>query len=141
LNNRLISSQANKYFTRRFHMNVVGLIIGVLLGALIGGLIIWIVGKLGLGIEVSGFGPAFIAAIVIAILNSVVVWLLGVLNITLTGGFLSALINLVIAAVVLLLAGRFVKGLVVKGFFGAIVAAIAIAAVGWLLAWGVSLLA
>jgi uncharacterized membrane protein YvlD (DUF360 family) len=39
-----------------------------------------------------------------------------------------------------MLAGRFVKGLVVKGFLGAIIAAIAIAAVGWLLAWGVSLL-
>jgi putative membrane protein len=121
-------------------MNVIGLIIGVLLGALIGGLIIWIVGKLGLGIEVSGFGPAFVAAIVIAILNGVVAWLLGVFNVNLASGFLGTLIHLVIAAVVLMLAGRFVKGLVVKGFLGAIIAAIAIAAVGWLLAWGVSLL-
>jgi hypothetical protein len=39
-----------------------------------------------------------------------------------------------------MVAGNFVKGLVVKGFVGAVVAALAIAAVGWLVAWGVSLL-
>ena len=121
-------------------MNIVGLIIGILIGALIGGLIIWIVGKLGLGLEVSGFGPAFIAAIVIAVLNGLVAWLLGALNLTIGTGIVGAIIHLVIAAVVLLAAGNFVKGLVVKGFIGALVAALAIAAVGWLLAWGVSLL-
>jgi putative membrane protein len=104
-------------------------------------LIIWIVGKLGLGLEVSGFGPAYIAAIVIAILNGLVAWLLGVLGITIGAGFLGAVIHLVIAAVVLMAAGNFVKGLVVKGFTGAVVAALAIAAVGWLIAWGVGLLA
>jgi putative membrane protein len=121
-------------------MNIVGLIIGLLIGALFSGLIIWIVGKLGLGLEVSGFGPAYIAAIVIGVLNLLVVWLLNTLSVTIGTGFLGALVNLVIAAVVLLLAGRFVKGLVVKGFLGAIVAAIAISAVGWLIAWGLSLL-
>ena len=121
-------------------MNIVGLIIGILIGALFTGLIIWIVGKLGLGLEVSGFGPAFIAAIVIAVLNGLVAWLLGALNLTIGTGIVGAIIHLVIAAVVLLAAGNFVKGLVVKGFIGAVVAALAIAAVGWLLAWGVSLL-
>lgn len=121
-------------------MSIIGLIVGILIGALFTGLIIWIVGKLGLGLEVSGFGPAFVAAIVIAVLNGVVAWLLGVLGITIGSGFLGAILHLVIAAVVLLLAGRFVKGLVVKGFTGAVVAALAIAAVGWLIAWGVSLL-
>jgi putative membrane protein len=121
-------------------MNIVGLIIGLLIGALFTGLIIWIVGKLGLGLEVSGFGPAFIAAIVIAILNGLVAWLLGALNLTIGGGIVGAIIHLVIAAIVLMVAGRFVKGLVVKGFTGALVAALAIAAVGWLIAWGVSLL-
>jgi len=119
-------------------MEIVGLLIGIFIGALFTGLIIWIVGKLGLGIEVSGFGPAFVAAIVIAVLNGVVTWLLGVLNITIAVGLLGAIIHLVIAAVVLMLAGNFVKGLVVKGFTGALVAAIAIGAVGWLIGWGVS---
>jgi uncharacterized membrane protein YvlD (DUF360 family) len=121
-------------------MTIVGLIIGILIGALFTGLIIWIVGKLGLGLEVSGFGPAFIAAIVIAILNGLVAWLLGALGLTIGGGIVGAIIHLVIAAIVLMLAGNFVKGLVVKGFTGAVVAALAIAAVGWLIAWGVSLL-
>jgi putative membrane protein len=119
---------------------IIGLIIGILIGALFTGLIIWIVGKLGLGLEVSGFGPAYLAAIVIAILNGVVAWLLGVLNITIGSGIPGAIIHLIIAAVVLLAAGNWVKGLRVKGFTGALVAAVAIAAVGWLIAWGVSLL-
>jgi putative membrane protein len=121
-------------------MEIVGLLIGILLGALFTGLIIWIVGKLGLGLTVSGFGPAYVAAIVIAVLNGLVVWLLGALGVTIGGGFLGAVILLVISAIVLLLAGNFVKGLVVKGFMGALIASVAIAAVGWLVVWGVSLL-
>lgn len=121
-------------------MTIIGVIIGILIGALFTGLIIWIVGKLGLGLEVSGFGPAFVAAIVIAILNGLVAWLLSALNLTIGGGIVGAIIHLVIAAVVLMAAGNFVKGLVVKGFTGAVVAALAIAAVGWLISWGVSLL-
>jgi len=121
-------------------MTIVGLIIGILIGALFTGLIIWVVGKLGLGLEVTGFGPAYIAAIVIAILNGLVAWLLGALGLTIGSGIVGAIIHLIIAAVVLMAAGNFVKGLVVKGFTGALVAAVAIAAVGWLVAWGVSLL-
>jgi putative membrane protein len=121
-------------------MTIVSLIIGILIGALFTGLIIWVVGKLGLGLEVSGFGPAFIAAIVIAILNGLIAWLLGVLGITIGSGLVGAVIHLIIAAVVLMAAGNFVKGLVVKGFTGALIAALAIAAVGWLIAWGLSLL-
>ena len=49
-------------------------------------------------------------------------------------------VNLIIAALVLMLAGNFVSGLRVKGFLGALIAAIAIGLVGWLLAWLVGLL-
>ena len=119
---------------------IIGLIIGILIGALFTGLIIWIVGKLGLGLEVSGFGPAYIAAIVIAILSGLVNWLLSTLGITMGAGLVNAIIQLVIAAIVLMLAGRFVKGLAVKGFTGALVAAVAISAVGWLVAWVVGLI-
>jgi putative membrane protein len=121
-------------------MTIIGVIIGILIGALFTGLIIWVVGKLGLGLEVTGFGPAYIAAIVIAILNGLVAWLLGALGITIGAGLVGAIIHLIIAAVVLMAAGNFVKGLVVKGFTGALVAAVAIAAVGWLIGWGLSLL-
>ena len=121
-------------------MEIVGLIIGILIGALVSALIIWIVGKLGLGIEVDGFGPAFIAALVIAVISGLLTWLLGLVGITIGGGLLGAIVHLVIAAIVLMLAGNFVSGLRVKGFTGALIAAIAIGAVGWLLAWLVSLI-
>jgi putative membrane protein len=114
------------------------MLIGIVFGALFTAVIIWVVGKLGLGIEVSGFGPAFIAALVIAVVSSLITWLLGVLGVSIGGGWLGALIHLVIAAIVLMVAGNFVKGFKVKGFVGALIAAIAIAAVAWVLAWLVS---
>lgn len=88
-----------------------------------------------MGLSVTGFGAAAIAAIVIAIVGAVVVWLLGLFGLTIGGGWLGALAYLVVAAVVLLLADKFVPGMQVKGFVGAIVAAIAMAVVYWLLAW------
>jgi putative membrane protein len=114
-------------------MNILGIIVGILIGALVTGLIIWIVGKLGLGLEVDGFGPAYIAAIVIAVVSGIILWLLGLLGITISSGLVGAIVHLIIAAVVLMISGRIVRGLRVKGFGGALVAAIAIGAVGWLI--------
>jgi putative membrane protein len=114
-------------------MNILGIIVGILIGALVTGLIIWIVGKLGLGLEVDGFGPAYIAAIVIAVVSGIILWLLGLLGITISSGLVGAIVHLIIAAVVLMISGRIVRGLRVKGFGGALVGAIAIGAVGWLI--------
>lgn len=114
-------------------MSIVSVIVGILIAALISGFVIWVVGKLGLGLTVSGFGAAFIAAIIIAVVSGLVTWLLGALHITIAGGFLGGIIHLIIAAIVLLISGRIVPGLQVKGFLGAIVAAIAIGVVAWLL--------
>jgi putative membrane protein len=116
-------------------MNILSVIVSIVITALIAGFIIWIVGKLGAGLEVSGFGAAFIAAIVIAVVGGIITWLLSVLHITIGGGLLSGIINLIVAAVVLLISGRFVPGLKVKGFGGALIAAIAIGVVTWLLGW------
>jgi putative membrane protein len=126
--------------SKEISMNIVSLLVGIVIGALISGLIIWIVGKLGLGLEVSGFGAAFIAALVIAVVSGIINWLLGVLGITVGAGWLGGLVHLIIAAIVLMISSNFVSGLKVKGFLGAIIAAIAIGAVAWLLSWGVSLL-
>ncbi len=115
-------------------MGILATIVGILIAAAISGLVIWIVGKLGLGLEVDGFGPAFIAAIIIAIVAGLINWLLGVLGITIGGGWLGAIIHLVIAAVVLMISGNIVRGMRVKGFAGAIVAALAIGVVAWLIA-------
>jgi uncharacterized membrane protein YvlD (DUF360 family) len=79
-------------------------------------LIIWLVGKLRLGLEVSGFGTAFLTALVIVFLNSAVTLALGAAGITLEDDLLAVFIQLVIAALILLIADRIVKGLYVKGY-------------------------
>ena len=121
-------------------MSIVGLLIGVVIGALISGFVIWIVGKLGLGLEVDGFGSAFIAAIIIALVGAVINWLLNALGITFGGNWLGAVLQLIVAAVVLLISDRLLKGLRVAGFAGAIIAAIAIGVVYFLIGWVVTLI-
>jgi len=109
-----------------------GMIVSFLIGILLYALAIWAVGKLGLGLTVSGFGPALVAAVVISVLSWLVVWLLGALGLGF-GGFLGAVVNLIIAALVLMFAGNMVKGLRVKGFVPALIGAVAIAVVSWLI--------
>ena len=112
-----------------------------LVSLLVSAVVIWIVGRLNLGMTVSGFGAAFITALVIAIITAVLTWLLGLLGISLGGpGLLGAIINIIVAAIVLMLADRFVPGMKVSGFVGALVAAIAIGVVAWLLSWLLGLL-
>ena len=115
-------------------------LLGILLALVLAAVVIMIVSKLNLGLTVDGFGPAIIAAAVIAIVGGLIYWLLGVLGITIGGGWLGAIINLLIAAVVLLTAGRMLKGLKVNGFVGALVAAIAIGVVTWLISWFLGLI-
>jgi putative membrane protein len=112
-----------------------GPILAVVLAVLINAVIIWIVGKLNLGLTVRGYVGAIVAAIVIAIVSWVIFWLLGLIGITIGGGLLWAIVTLIIAAVVLLVSDRILPGLEVEGFGGAIVAAIAMAVVGWILWW------
>ena len=119
---------------------MLGLIIEILLTFVLAAVVIVIVSKLNLGLTVDGFGPAIIAAAVIAIVGGLIYWLLGVLGITIGGGWLGAIINLIIAAVVLLTAGRMLKGLKVNGFVGALVAAIAIGVVTWVINWFLGLI-
>lgn len=107
-----------------------GMILNIVIGILLYTLAIWLVSKIGLGLKVSGFVPALIAAIVIAVASSLIIWLLGALGLSL-GGFIGAVIHLIIAALVLMLAGNFVKGLKVKGFVPALIAAVAIGVVSW----------
>ena len=83
---------------------------------------------------------AFIAAIIIAIVGGIINWLLGALGISFGGSWLAAIIQLIIAAIVLMISDRFLKGMRVAGFVGALVAAIAIGVVYFLIGWLVSLL-
>jgi putative membrane protein len=120
-------------------MTIVSVLIGIVIGGLISGFVIWVVGKLGMGLEVNGFGSAFIAAIVIALVGGIVNWLLGVLGISLGGGWFGGLIHLIIAAIVLMVSDRLLRGFRVAGFTGALLAAVAIGAVYWLLGWVIGL--
>jgi uncharacterized membrane protein YvlD (DUF360 family) len=103
-------------------------VVGILLHALA----IWIVDKLGLGLKVNGIVPALIAAVVISVGSALILWLLGLIGLSL-GGFIRAVIHLIIAALVLMFAGNVVKGLKVKGFVSSLIAAVAIGVVSWLI--------
>lgn len=108
---------------------LVGAVIGLLIGAVISGFVIWVVGKLNIGLTVEGFGSAMIAGLVIGFGITLVRMVIPE-----SGGLIGAVISLVIAAVVILAAGKILSGLTVKGFGGALAAAVAIAVVYYLLA-------
>lgn len=112
---------------------IIGVLVGIVLAGLVSGVIIWIVGRLGLGLVVSGFVPALLAAFVIAILSGAITWLLTALGLNVEGGIVGGIIHLLIAALVILLSSRIVPGIMVQGPVGAVIAALAIGAVGWLI--------
>lgn len=120
-------------------MSIIGIIIGILISTVFAGIVIWIVAKLNLGLEVSGFGGAFLAALVIAIIWAIIVWIWGLLGYSPGAGLGGAVVNLITAAIVIYFAGSFVPGFKAKGYTGAFIAAIAIAVINWLIAWGLSL--
>ena len=109
------------------------LLLGLFIVILFAAVVIWIVSKLNLGLSVDGYGSAIIAAIVIGIVNAIVFWLLGLLGISVGGGLWGAVVLLIVAAVVLLLSDKILPGMTVDGFLGAIIAAISIAVVDFLL--------
>jgi putative membrane protein len=112
-----------------------GYFINFLVALIVAALVIYIVGRLNLGLTVSGFGAAIIAAVVIAIVGTIVLWLLGLVGLTVGGGLLGAIIYIIVAAIILMISDRFVPGMKVNGFTGAVVAAIAIGVVAWIVTW------
>jgi putative membrane protein len=116
-----------------------GTLMSVVVYLVVSAVVIFIVGKMNLGLQVKSFGSALLAALVIAIVGGLVVWLLGFFGITLTGGFFAAIVNLVVAALVLMISDKFLSGMEVHGFLGAIIAALAIGVVGWAVTWALSL--
>lgn len=108
----------------------------------IGAVILIILSKLGLGLTVDGFGPAFIASAVITVVSAVITWLLGLIGIGVGGaGLWGALVTLVVAAVVLMISARIVPGMKVNGFVGALIAAIGYGIIVWLFQWVIGLFA
>jgi putative membrane protein len=105
----------------------------------VGGVIILIVGRLKLGLTVENYGSAFIASAAISIVAGIIHWLLHTIGITINPNLLGAILNLIIAAIILLVADRFVKGMKVNGFGGALIAAIAYGVVAGLIHWFLNL--
>jgi putative membrane protein len=108
------------------------LLIATAMIGLISGFVIWIVGKLRLGLEVNGFGSAFITGIIIAFLAGVITLFLGIAGFMDGGGLIGGIVHLIISAVVLMVSARLIPGFKVAGFGGALLASIAIGAVYWL---------
>jgi putative membrane protein len=108
---------------------IVGLIIGILIAAVISGVIIWLVSKLNIGLSVDSFGWAMLAGLFIGALSNLFNHLIPG-----TTGILMMVIHLVISAGVIMLAGKLFSGVKVDGFKGALIAAVAIAVVGFVLA-------
>ena len=114
-------------------MNKIGLLIGVVFSAAISGVLIWVVGKLGLGLEVDDICTAFIVGIAISVVGGLITWLLSFTTLKLGRGLLGAALNITLGAVVMLICDRFISGLTVNGLTGALLASIAIYAISWLL--------
>ena len=119
---------------------LIGIILGLIVAILVNAPIIWIVSKLNLGLHVKNFGSAIAAALVIAFVTWVITWVLGLVGISIGGGLVGAIVGLIVAAVVLMISDKLLSGLEVDGFVGAIIAAIGIGFVTWLITFVLSLL-
>jgi putative membrane protein len=108
---------------------IVGLIIGILIAAVISGVIIWLVSKLDIGLSVDSFGWAMLAGLFIGALTNLFNQMLPGMN-----EIITMVVHLLISAGVILLAGKLFSGVSVKGFKGALIAAVVIAVVGFGLA-------
>ena len=119
---------------------IIGTILAFALIWAVGAVVLMIISRLNLGLTVDGFGAAFIASAVISIVAGLITWLLGLIGITLGGaGLIAAVVSVVVSAGVLLVSDRFVKGMKVNGFAGAIIAAISYGVIAWLFHWVLNL--
>ena len=108
---------------------IIGLVIGILISAIVSGVIIWLVGKLNVGLSVDSFGWAMLAGLFIGAISNLLNRMLPGMN-----EIVTAIVHLVISALVIMLAGKLFSGVKVDGFKGALIAAVAIAVVGFVLA-------
>jgi putative membrane protein len=129
-------------FNLRKGVSEMGIVFGSLIALVVAAVVLLIVSRFNLGLKVDGFVSAIIAAIVIAIVTAIILWLLGLFGISVgaAGGILGWIVTIVVAAVVLIVAAKLLPGLTVAGFSGAVIAAIAIGVVGWIISWLLGLL-
>ncbi|MCL1905546.1 MAG: phage holin family protein [Clostridiales bacterium] len=101
---------------------------------IINGLALILVAKLLGGVQVSGVFSAFIAALVLGVLNAVIRPLLLLFSLPLNIMTLG-LFTLVVNGLVLWMVTAFVKGFSISNFWLTIVSAILLAAISGLLSW------
>jgi len=104
----------------------------ILLVWLVSALALWLVARIVPGIEVRDFGAALLATIVIAIVNWLIGPILRFLAWPITFPTLG-LFKLVINAILLKLASMFSPGFRVRGFLDAIIGALLLTVLEWLL--------
>ncbi|MFN2114322.1 MAG: phage holin family protein [Anaerolineae bacterium] len=109
-------------------------LISAIVNLVVSALILIVVDRLNLGLSVGGFMNAVIAAIGIAIANFIVLWLVTAAGLDLSDNnmIVAAIVYLLVAAAGIWLASIFLPGFSTDGFTGAIVAAIAIAVIVWI---------
>jgi putative membrane protein len=101
------------------------------IATIVNALVIWAVSSLNFGLQVRGFLTALIAAIVIAIIGTVVRFVLAAMGVPNLGGITGFVERLIISVGVLLASDKLLPGLTVHGFKGAIIAALAIGVILW----------
>lgn len=96
---------------------------GLLIGMLVVAAAAFLLAKLLSGVTVSSFGAAVVLAVVLALLNATIGWLLSVLAVPLdfiTFSLFSGLLALVINAIVIQVADALLKGFAVRNFWWAL---------------------
>lgn len=117
---------------------MIDLIVSFVLTWIFAAILLIVVDRLNIGLSVGSFSKAMIAALVIAIVNlllgtllRIIAWPIDIL----CCGMLSWLINWIIAAIVLWVSDKFVKGFEIANFVAAIVSALVLAILSGLATW------
>ena len=117
---------------------LVGLLIGFVITVIMAVPIIWAVGKLGLGINVDGFRPALVTGLYIGLMGAVATLMWNLIDYTPAGGLPGAITHMILNAGLIYSVRDSVSGLEVKGWGGAIIAAVAVAGFVWLINLGLT---
>lgn len=105
---------------------------GLILRLLLNAVSLLIVGRLGIGVSVRGFGSALLAALVWGLVNAVLKPVLLLLSLPLNILTLG-LFTLVVNGFLLYLVGLLTPGFTVHGFFGAVFGALLLSVISFLL--------
>ena len=93
---------------------------------------IWIVSKLHIGLEIDGFGNVILTALAIAIVAGVLTMLISFAGFMDGQGLMGGIAHLLVSAILLVFLARFLPGVRISRFIGALAASIAIGAFYWL---------